>query len=132
MQNILIETVPQRKQKYLTVGNYFERDKKLVIQVSEMAYRSEAAVAVHELVERILCFWQGIEDDAITRFDVAWEKNRKKKRYDEPGDDPKAPYHQPHKLAKRIERMVVEAMGLRWVDHNTILENTFNSDPRSH
>lgn len=92
---INIETIPHEKQRYPTVGDYWEDNDELQqVRVSEMQdWRYEALVAVHELIEMILVKHRGISEESITEFDIAFEQSREVGRVlGEPGNDPRAPY----------------------------------------
>lgn len=132
MLPIEIKTISQHQQRYETIGDYFNRGNKWCFRISRMNFRSEGAVAVHELIEKILCHWQGISNEKIDVFDLEWEKRSRKSPclYAEPGDDPEAPYHAAHMFAKKVEKMLVEELGLSWKEHNDICNATYDSDPR--
>ena len=76
--------------------------------------RYEHLVAVHELIEKILCTHHGIPDAAIDAFDLAFERDRPEGNTDEPGHDPRAPYHREHQFAEVIERLVAKELGVNW------------------
>jgi hypothetical protein len=104
----------------------------LIIRVSDMPdWRYEALVAVHELVEAILCRNDGVsEPDAIKPFDIEFETARETQADDgrsvfefrgrvvgideEPGDDPDAPYQKQHNFATAVERMLCAALNVKW------------------
>jgi hypothetical protein len=122
---IIIETVDHKDQRYDTVGDWqtgnpikqaFKHgpdDDILFIRVSRMAdWRSEALVAVHELVEALLCRQAGITAEVVDAWDMGPGKGP-----DEPGDDPRAPYHELHKTALALERQLCWELGLKWSGH---------------
>lgn len=116
---IIIETIPHRKQRYETVGDWFY-DKKgnLIIRVSLMKdWKKEVCVAVHELVEVLLCKSQGISQAQVDRFDMVYESVRNENDLTEPGDDSQAPYKRQHCLATSVERLMVAELGLDWKDY---------------
>ena len=119
---ITIETVPHDQQRYPTVGDWFFPDPDnepdhMVIRVSEMGdWRYEAAVAVHELVEALLSKDAGYRQEAVDAFDLAYKGD------DEPGDDPKAPYHRQHCFATAVERMLIAALGVPWAEYDAAVE----------
>jgi hypothetical protein len=82
-------------------------------------WRMEMAVAIHELVECALCRYAGISPVEVDEFDMAYEATRTPDNYDEPGDDPRAPYHKQHCVATGIERIVVCMLGLTWKEYET-------------
>lgn len=96
---VVIETIPHAEQRYPTVGDWLWSDDEttLTIRVSDMGdWRSEMLVALHELVEVILCKAGGVEQQAVDAFDIEFERKRAARNLDEPGDDPAAPYRDEH------------------------------------
>jgi hypothetical protein len=74
----------------------------VVITVSRMPdERYEFLVGLHELIEAYLCKTRGISEASVTAFDTGVGAN-----LDEPGDDPRAPYHNEHVFATKVERMM--------------------------
>ena len=100
---VSIETIPHEAQRYATQGDWrFNADQDVLeISVSIMGdWRKEAEVAVHELVEALLCRSRGITTKEVDDFDMTYEGDG------EPGDDPQAPYHREHKIALIAERIL--------------------------
>ena len=102
---IVIETIPHNNQRYPTVGDWFYgANGDLFVKVSELGdWREEALVAVHELVEVLLCRHQGVTQDVVDKFDVEYEKNRPQDDVSEPGDAVEAPYRRQHCIATGVE-----------------------------
>ena len=128
--NITIKTIPQKEQRYETIGDYWFIRKEspptnfnLEIRVSETGnWKYEALVAIHELVEVLLCKDRGISEPDIMAFDKAFEAKRKPDDKDsEPGDDPAAPYGKEHRFAENIERLVAAELGVNWNTHDADL-----------
>jgi hypothetical protein len=81
-------------------------------------------VAIHELIELVLCKQVGISEASVDSFDIAFEKEReayKSKGVDfdaivasEPGDDPTAPYYKQHQIATAIEKLLAAELGVKW------------------
>lgn len=112
---IVIETIPHKKQRYPTVGDWYTRKGVLHIRVSQMSdWRYELLVALHELVEVSLCKHRGITEAETDAFDIAFEKARKPGNEDEPGDDPKAPYRKEHFFATSVERLMAAELNVDW------------------
>ncbi len=108
-------SIPHKGQAYDTVGNYQEVHGVTFFTISEMAdERYEHLVAVHELIEKILCTHRGIPDAAIDAFDLAFEHDRAEGDESEPGHDPRAPYHREHVFAEKLERLLAEELGVEW------------------
>jgi len=122
---ITIETIRHEDQRYPTCGDWmFIDDTHLRIRVSDMGdWRKEAAVAIHELVEAVLCRNDGVAEDAVDAFDIAYEKDRAPHlEMGEPGDSPHAPYHRQHCFATGVERMLIAALGVPWAEHEAATE----------
>lgn len=121
---ITIETIPHEWQRYNTVGDWylsstrikdFDQKGTLNIRVSIMSdWRFEALVALHELIEALLCARAGITPKQVDDFDLAFEAKRKPGDKSEPGDDPLAPYFAQHQAAGQIEREFAGYLGVNW------------------
>lgn len=117
---ITIETIPHADQRYPTCGDWLyigEPPTELRIRVSGMDdWRLEALVAVHELVEALLCRDRGISGRQVDEFDQWFDRPREWDSYtpDEPGDHPMAPYRAEHNFATGIERLLCAAFGVDW------------------
>jgi hypothetical protein len=107
--NISIKTLPHSAQRYDTCGDYKRGAKKTKVRVSELSdWRFEALVAVHELVELLLCEDRGVSDEQIDAFDFAFQGKG------EPGDDPSCPYYEQHQFAEKIEFLLASELGVNW------------------
>lgn len=128
--NITIKTIPHKRQKYPTLGNYWEDKNGIQIRVSEELGEDYAfLVSLHEMVEQYLCKKRGIKEKDITNFDKDFESKRGnemilgkkgmiiRKEIDEPGDDPKSPYWKEHCFATGIERLMCAELGLSWKEY---------------
>ena len=129
---IIVETIPHQEQRYTTVGDWFyEVDGTLHIKVSELSdKRREVLIAVHELVEVLLCEQAGIGQLAVDEFDKQYEANRAPDNFDEPGDDPTAPYVRQHCLATSVERLMAAEMGVNWKEYEEELDKLPDVDPK--
>lgn len=120
---IVIESIPHKNQRYPTVGDWFwenpsTTDATIQIKVSQLSdWRREALIAVHELVEILLCTNDVVSEEAVDKFDKAFEANRHPDNTDEPGDDPKAPYVKQHCIATGIERILAANLGVNWKEY---------------
>lgn len=113
--NIIIESIPHQDQRYSTCGDWYYDNGTLHIKVSKMSdWRYEALVAVHELVEVLLCEHAGVNQATVDAFDMQFELNREPGNEDEPGDDNDAPYRSQHCVATGIERILAAEMGVNW------------------
>jgi len=122
--NVEIRTIDHGAQRYPTVGDWYYDGEKLVILVSDLGdWKKEALVAVHELIEVLLCGARGITQEQVDQFDQKFEASRQAGNVDEPGDDPKAPYRKEHFFATNIERLLCTEFGLVWADYNQQIED---------
>ena len=122
---INIQTIPHDQQRYPTVGDYWEEpDGVEQVRVSELSdWRYEALVAVHELVELLLARHRAISEQAISEFDVAFERDREHGRVlGEPGDDPRAPYRREHFFATNLERLLAAELEVDWFAYESLVD----------
>jgi hypothetical protein len=117
---VTIETIPHECQRYPTVGDWWWEGDNLQIRVSELGdWRKEMAVAFHELFEVLACKASGITQETVDEFDMSWTPHDD---IDEPGDDPKAPYHREHLGALKAEMSLADALGLDWTEHGDAIK----------
>ena len=115
--NIHIEFIPSKQQRYNTLGDwFFDADGNLIIRVSnddQMAKSedSQLLIALHELVEVLLCRKRGITQEMVDKFDMDKQEYCNENGY-EPGDMEDAPYRKEHRSAMLIEHMVAHEMGI--------------------
>lgn len=121
---IVIESIPHDQQRYETCGDYTtDADGALHIRVSHTEDDYDFLIAVHELIEAYLCAKRGITGEEIDAFDFAFERARKEGNFDEPGNNPAAPYFMEHKFATAIERQVSKELGVKWA----VYDKTINA-----
>ncbi len=106
---ITIETIPHLEQRYNTCGDWvFDSDGNLTIRVSDTGnWRYGACLALHELVEALLCKSSGVTTEQVDVFDINWKPFGS---FEEPGEDPRAPYFAEHNQAVLIEQQVFDFM----------------------
>lgn len=111
---ITIETINHHDQRYPTVGDWqWKAPDELLIRVSDTgAWRSTFLVALHELVEAMLCRQARVSEAAVDAFDMGPGAH-----LDEPGELPDAPYHDQHVIAHIVERIVAQALKVEWTEH---------------
>jgi hypothetical protein len=120
IQAVEIRFVKPEKMRYDTVGDWQFNHEKLVIKVADPEYTpvmSVLLVALHELVEAILCDADGISQQAVD----AWDKTHADD--DDPGGNPAAPYHKQHMAAELIERLMAKFLGVSWHQHDKTVEH---------
>lgn len=120
---IVVQTIPAIEQRYETLGDYwFDGDGTIQVRVSDMGDRRlEFLVALHEMVEFMLCLDRGVAEADITAFDIAHPQLH------EPGAHPLAPYRREHFFAECIERLVASELGVVWEEYEVIAEGTFGA-----
>lgn len=114
IKTVFISTINHADQRYNTVGDwlYNNRNEELTIRVSDTGdWREVISVAIHEMVEAVLCIDRGISQKQVDEFDLQFEKDGKD---GEPGEDPHAPYYDEHKVATLIEKMLTKNLKLKW------------------
>lgn len=122
---IVIETIPHCDHRYPTVGDWFYTpDGTLHIKVSQLSdWRREALIAVHELVEVLLCKHDGISTEQVDAFDKKFEAERLPDDNSEPGDESDAPYRKQHCIATGIERVLAANLDVDWKAYEQELSN---------
>lgn len=114
---IEVRSIIHRTQRYDTLGDWWwePRGGTLHIRVSRLQdERAEAAIAVHEIVEALLCTFRGVTAGAVDAFDFTYEGEG------EPGDQPEAPYHAEHVFATSVEKAFVGELGLSWDEYEAL------------
>ena len=116
---IQIETVAHAQQRYETTGDWWwDPDDTLQMRVSALTdWRHSVLIAVHELVEALLCKAHGVSTEAVDAWDLGPGHE-----LDEPGDDPRAPYHREHEFAGCMERLLAHELGIDWNDYEDALD----------
>lgn len=124
--NVRIEVVEHRNQRYPTSGDWqFDQiTEELTIRVSRLGnWRYEMLIAVHELVEFVLCRDRGINEMDVDKFDLGFEARRSfEPLEDEPGDMVSAPYRDEHCFAMGIERLLCSALKISWKNYEDAVE----------
>lgn len=116
----ILTEVPPGEQRYDTVGDWIPGSP-AEIRVSRMSDpRYSFLVAIHELIEYELCRRRGVTDRQVVAFDRMFEKERVAGLHSqsaEPGDDPRAPYREEHRLAVKIEKLVAKKLDVNWNEY---------------
>ena len=122
---IEITIIPHKAQRYSTSGDWYFHNGIMKINVSATGdWRMEMLVAVHELVEALVCTSRGITQHQVDAWDGAFEAARGNARptTGEPGDDPKAPYRREHRFAEKVERLLAKELGVDWRKYGKTLD----------
>lgn len=109
MKDIVIRQIKYKDQQYDTVGNYRKVANGNLIEVSKLkGYVKDddelAAVALHEMVEMLLCIKRKIKFKDIDNFDIAFKGDG------EPGNEKDAPYHKEHRFADMMEQLFLNEL----------------------
>lgn len=122
MRGINVQFVPHQEQRYNTVGDWWlDKSDVLQIRVSALSHVSYmVAIAVHEIIEAVLCLGAGIREADVDQFDKDWELGDNQ---GEPGDSKQAPYHLQHGFATAAERLIIAASGGSWEEYDNETED---------
>jgi hypothetical protein len=116
MIDLEIKTIPHKKQRYETAGDWFSKKNRTYLRISECKdIRYEWLLAIHELVEKALCDINGIKEKDVDSFDLDFSGEG------EPGDNASAPYRNEHCYATAVERMLCAAMNVSWSDYDSFV-----------
>ena len=119
LNRVDIRWISPGEQRYPTCGDWIIDGERLTILVSDLGdWRMNMLVALHEMIEVVLCHDRGITQDQVDKFDIAFECNRPPGDEAEPGDDINAPYRNEHCFATAVERMMCAALGIAWADYD--------------
>ena len=112
--------VPHVEQRYDTIGDWrWRADSILQVKVSQTGNEKyNFLIALHEYIEANLCRFQNVSEESVDAFDM----NYKGQYPNEPGNDPKAPYHKQHMKATMVEFQVASFLGLDWREYVAHLE----------
>jgi len=126
IHSVKIETVAPKEMRYRTVGDwFFSGEGCLVIQVADTGnWVYNILVAIHELIEVVLCQIAGVTQKQVDRFDLAHQDD------EDPGSHPKAPYHDQHLVAMGIEMILAGRIGVKWRKYEDSLERTSMKAPK--
>jgi hypothetical protein len=114
---IMVSKVLHRRQRYPTVGDWQFFGHDLNVTVSDTGHSgSEWLVAVHEIIEAILCKYNGVAEESVDKWDISHLDSP------DPGSIPGCPYYREHMFATMIERALAAEMQVDWNEHEARLE----------
>lgn len=114
-----IKTIPHAEQRYPTCGDWWDDEAGTHFRISDLGNPTwEFLIAVHEFIEWFLCKAQGVSQESVDEFDKQWEAVREPGNVDEPGNSPKAPYYEQHRIASVIEHMLAIVLGVDWDEYD--------------
>lgn len=115
---IVCTVVPQKDQRYDTVGDWYEKDGVQHFVISKMRDpRSELAVLMHEIGEEAWCRLNGVTQQQVDEWDFGHAE------HDDPGSLPGCPYGKGHQFGDALERIAVDFLGLSWDEHCYNVDN---------
>lgn len=122
MIRIRIDSIAHYKQRYVTLGDWQNRpDGTIEIHVSAMPdWRYEALVAVHELIEVLLCNHRSVGETVVDKWDLDHLDSP------DPGMERDAPYHREHRFALAIEQLLAHELDVSWQEYEQYLERRSN------
>ena len=105
---ITVDPIARDRQRYDTEGDWhFTQKGDLAVFITDQPdWKVYACLAVHEIVEALLCRAQGVTCEQVDEWDMGHPE------MEEPGDDPRAPYMHQHRIAMVIERLLAYEMGV--------------------
>ena len=119
-------TIPHNMQRYNTVGDWsYAKTGELLISVSDCssfdpgmntAQSTENLIAVHEIIEGLICQARGVSEAEVTQWDLDHPG------HPDPGSIPGCPYYREHMFAEMIEHMLAAELDVDWDVHETIIE----------
>ena len=126
IQSVKITVKPPKEMRYRTVGDWFWfAPGCLTIQVADTGnWIYNMLVAVHELIEVILCEIAGISEKRVSAFDLAHQDD------EDPGTHPKAPYHDQHLTAMGMEMILAARAGVKWRVYEDVLDRIYLKIPK--
>lgn len=130
----IINGIDRNNMRYDTHGDYWIDpccDDYLHVRICKSEDDVEDfSVLIHELVEVFLVLRAGIDLNDVDSFDINYEVAREHGCkvadcgcyfYDEPGEDPHAPYYHQHEIAEEIAEFVRDRMK-RYLNKDVILK----------
>ncbi len=121
MKSLVVNFIPQAAQRIPgQIGDYFETDGAVVFRITRFSNPAYSfAVLLHELHERFRNGQFDIRDEDVDAFDL------KHPELDDPGLDPRAPYHATHMEADALERLFIVLTGNDWIEYEAAVNALF-------
>lgn len=141
---VKIEVVNPKEMRYRTVGDWYfvkepnsphietggrwihnELNGALNIRVADTGnWLYNMLVAVHELIEVLLCQVAGITEKRVDAFDLAHQHD------EDPGTHPQSPYHYEHLTAMGMEMILAAKTGVKWRVYEQALDRIYKKIPK--
>lgn len=131
-QKINIQIVPLWKQRYDTLGDYYEQDGVLHFKITDTGSPFyNKLILIHELIEQALTEAKGIKEEDILKHDLESEKLVQQGLVSaeaEPGEAEGSPYRQEHILAETVERLMLNHLDITFSKYSDDIFKTFSND----
>ncbi len=124
--DIVIRVIPEEQQRKEVSGAdwFWDADGNLQVRVSPMSdWRMETILAIHEVVEAIMCKHTGVTQQAVDVFDQKYYETHTDDC--NAGDDPAAPYKKEHTYATAIERILAGVLDVDWFTYDKELATEY-------
>ncbi|SRR6266568_3823188 len=114
---ITVEVIPHNQQRYDTVGDWqFTPNNDLKIFISDTARYYGYLIAIHEMVEAILCLHSGIIGDTVDKWDLDHINS------EEPGEIKGCPYYKQHFIATTVEMILAQCLKINWQEYGKAIK----------
>jgi len=126
IRKITIEVIDHHEQRYPTCGDWQldQATEHLRIKISDLGdWHYNMLIGFHEMMEAMLCHDRGITEEAVDKFDMAYEAKRDVDNLSEPGDDPDSPYFNEHFFATTLERLLAREFEIGWPEYEQEINN---------
>lgn len=125
MIKTIIESVPLKLQRFITLGDYYFKKGVRYFRITKTKNDLyDDIIFLHEFVEEITTRAKGIKEKEIMKHDLWFEGEVKKGNFPddaEPGEHKNAPYRRQHLFAEKIERMVIKELNIDWKEYSDYL-----------
>ena len=122
---ITIDFIKPDENRYVTHGDWVNHNGSLHITSTSYGNKNGSfLVALHELVEAWLCNHDGIDEKDVMAWDLCHPDA------DEPAEVEGSLYRKQHDVAIAVEKLVCEAMGIDWENHERWVEESANEVER--
>lgn len=116
--DIIIKAIPNKeiskREGFTGADWWFDKEGNLQVRVAKEIndWREECCLALHEMVEAIICKHVGVPTREVDDFDREYQKNHMVDLNG--GDESNCPYRIPHSFATSAERMVAGVLNVFW------------------
>jgi len=133
IKEVVIKVIPHENHRMPTLGDWWIDEKGILqVRASDIGnWKSEMCLGMHEAAEGISCTAKGITAKEVDEFDEKFESEREQGLHaddDEPGEDPRAPYHDQHLFAEGIDTLFRGNLGVTHKEWNDDFYSLFDRD----